>query len=55
MLVQDHIARNEMVNLCPGVVVSVPLYWHCWNLHSAVIDRLTAALQKGAQQFLVQS
>jgi LysR family transcriptional regulator (chromosome initiation inhibitor) len=54
MLVKPRIASGELVNLCPGAVVSVPLYWHCWNLHSAVIDRLTAALQVGAQQSLVQ-
>ena len=54
MLVQERIAQGELVNLCPGAVVSVPLYWHCWNLHSAVIDRLTAALQAGGKQSLVQ-
>lgn len=54
-LVQAGIATGELVNLCPDTVVSVPLYWHCWNLHSAVIDRLTAALQEGALQALVQT
>lgn len=54
MLVQERLARGELVNLCPGAVVRVPLYWHCWNLHSAVIDRLTSALQAGARESLVQ-
>ena len=54
MLVQEGLDSGELVDLCPGAVVTVPLYWHCWNLHSAVIDRLTAALQTGAQQSLVQ-
>lgn len=54
MLVQEGLDSGELVDLCPGAVVTVPLYWHCWNLHSAVIDRLTAALQTGAHQSLVQ-
>jgi LysR family transcriptional regulator (chromosome initiation inhibitor) len=30
----------------------VSLYWHCWNLHSVVIDRLTAALAGAAAKAL---
>lgn len=54
MLVQERLLGGELVNLCPGAVVSVPLYWHCWNLHSAVIDRLTAALKRAALETLHQ-
>jgi LysR family transcriptional regulator (chromosome initiation inhibitor) len=54
LLVADRIARGALVDLCPGKTISVPLYWHCWNLHSAVIDRLTLALQKAAASALIQ-
>lgn len=54
MLVSDRIASGALVNVCTAYSAQVPLYWHCWNLHSAVIDRLTAALKAGALQALVQ-
>jgi LysR family transcriptional regulator (chromosome initiation inhibitor) len=43
---------GELVNLAPQVVLPVNLYWHCWNLHSVVIDRLTAALAGAAARAL---
>ncbi len=49
------LARGELVNLAPGVTLPVELYWHCWNLDSAVIDRLTAALAGAAAGVLSQS
>ena len=54
LLVAERIARGELVDLCSGKTLSVPLYWHCWNLHSAVIDRLTQALQQAAGAALIQ-
>ena len=47
--VQSLLASGELVNLAPQCSLPVRLYWHCWNLDSAVIDRLTRALVKGAQ------
>jgi LysR family transcriptional regulator (chromosome initiation inhibitor) len=52
--VRAAIARGELVNLAPAVTLPVQLYWHCWNLNSAVIDRLTAALSDAAQTSLGQ-
>ena len=46
--VRHLLARGELVNLAPQVTLAVDLYWHCWNLHSVVIDRLTAALMGAA-------
>jgi LysR family transcriptional regulator (chromosome initiation inhibitor) len=34
------------------VTLPVNLYWHCWNLDSVVIDRLTAALTQAATSAL---
>lgn len=50
--VRTLLASGELVNLAPTTHLPVNLYWHCWNLHSVVIDRLTAALQGGAIQAL---
>jgi len=50
--VRDLLAQGELVNLAPQVSLPVSLYWHCWNLHSVVIDRLTAALAGAAAKAL---
>lgn len=42
------LASGELVNLAPQVTLPINLYWHCWNLDSVVIDRLTAALSSAA-------
>ena len=46
--VHSLLASGELVNLAPAVTLPVNLYWHCWNLDSVVIDRLTAALSGAA-------
>lgn len=51
-LVQDLLDQGELVDLAPGVSLPVNLYWHCWNLDSDVIDRLTEALSTAASQVL---
>jgi LysR family transcriptional regulator (chromosome initiation inhibitor) len=52
LLVKDQISSGELVNLTPDFSLPVSLYWHCWNLDSDVIDRLTQALAQGATQAL---
>lgn len=42
------LASGDLVDLAPSVTLPVNLYWHCWNLDSVVIDRLTAALSSAA-------
>jgi LysR family transcriptional regulator (chromosome initiation inhibitor) len=46
--VHSLLASGALVNLAPLVTLPVNLYWHCWNLDSVVIDRLTAALASAA-------
>jgi LysR family transcriptional regulator (chromosome initiation inhibitor) len=46
--VRGLLASGELVNLAPNTTLPVNLYWHCWNLDSVVIDRLTAALSSAA-------
>ena len=52
MLVRELLQRGDLVNLAPQITLPVSLYWHCWNLDSEVIDRLTNALEAAAQQAL---
>jgi len=52
LLVQDLLLRGELVNLVPDYALPVSLFWHCWNLDSLVIDRLTQVLSMAAQAAL---
>jgi LysR family transcriptional regulator (chromosome initiation inhibitor) len=52
MLVRDLLHSGQLVNLAPLITLPVSLYWHCWNLDSDVIDRMTRALEAAAQQSL---
>jgi LysR family transcriptional regulator (chromosome initiation inhibitor) len=47
--VQSLLSTGKLVNLVPNMTLPVNLYWHCWNLESVVIDRLTAALSSAAE------
>ena len=46
--VRDHLQSGRLVNIAPGSVLPVDLYWHCWNLDSVVLDALTGALTTAA-------
>ena len=52
MRVRSLLASGELVNLAPKADLPIDLYWHCWNLDSAVIDSLTTALSQAAEQAL---
>ena len=52
MLVRELLQRGDLVNLAPQIALPVSLYWHCWNLDSEVIDRLTSALEFAAKRAL---
>ena len=53
LLVRGLVAQGELVELVPGRRVPVQLYWHCWNLESALLDQLTAALTQAARGALI--
>ena len=50
--VRERLASGELVNLLPRHRLDVPLHWHCWNLHSDVLEALTAALRTAARRSL---
>lgn len=48
LLVQDRLSNGCLVDVAPGTMLSIELYWHCWNLSSSLLQQLTDVLQKGA-------
>ena len=52
LMAREALADGSMVNLAPGRSLPIQLYWHCWNLESAVLDALTAALTATAARTL---
>lgn len=50
--VREHLQSQRLVDIAPGQALPVELYWHCWNLDSAVLDALTTALTGAAAQTL---
>jgi LysR family transcriptional regulator (chromosome initiation inhibitor) len=45
---------GEIVNLAPDCTVSVRLYWHCWNLESRLLKKLSRILVNRAGKLLAQ-
>lgn len=50
--VRELLRNGTLVNLMPEHSQDVALYWHCWNLNSAVLDALTHALKSTAATVL---
>ncbi len=46
--VREHLRSGRLVDIGCGHTLPVALYWHCWNLDSAVLDALTSALTRAA-------
>ena len=43
---------NRLVEVDPNTQISVPLYWHCWNLDSKPLKQLTDHLVTAAKKHL---
>jgi len=54
MQAAGHMAEGCLVDLAPGAPMDVPLYWHCWNIPSALLSALTKALAAAARKELFQ-
>lgn len=55
LLVQPALQSGDLVNVAPGHALAIALYWHCWNLESRVLSRVSKALLGKAQQLLQAS
>lgn len=52
LLARPLLEAGQLVDLAPGHTLPVQLYWHCWNLESAVLNALTEALIAAARRAL---
>jgi LysR family transcriptional regulator (chromosome initiation inhibitor) len=52
---QALLASGGLVDLAPAAPMNVPLYWHCWNIPSALLAQLTKALREAGRAQLVQT
>ena len=52
LLVRPWLDSGQLVDLAPETRVPVALYWHCWNLDSPLLDRLTRAVIAAANAAL---
>ena len=48
LLAKPHLEQGRLVDLLPTFHLSVPLYWHCWQMESEVLARVTSALREAA-------
>jgi LysR family transcriptional regulator (chromosome initiation inhibitor) len=46
--------QGLLIDLRPGAMVDVALYWHCWQVATKSLDVLTRALVEGGRQTLAQ-
>ena len=52
LLAHEALAQGHLSNLAPKHVLSVDLFWHCWNLESALLNAISEALIQGARSAL---
>jgi LysR family transcriptional regulator (chromosome initiation inhibitor) len=52
LLALPALADGRLTNLAPAKPLAINLYWHCWNLESALLAAISKALVLGAQQAL---
>jgi LysR family transcriptional regulator (chromosome initiation inhibitor) len=55
LLVRPLLESGELIDLAPRAELGVNLYWHCWNLDSAVLAALTEAIGEAAKKALKQA
>ncbi len=48
-------ASGRIINLSPAHAVDVELYWHCWNLKSALMERFNRHFLTRSRQLLDQA
>jgi len=48
------LTTGRLIDMAPGAPMDVPLYWHCWNIPSALLALLTKALREAGRKELIQ-
>jgi len=54
MQAKELLAAGGLVDLAPDAPMEVPLFWHCWNIPSALLALLTKALREAGRRELIQ-
>lgn len=49
----DLVARGELIDLAPGKLSDVVLYWHAWRVQSPKLERLSAQVMAAAREALL--
>ncbi len=49
---RSFLSSGRMVDLSPGCLVSAKLYWHCWNIKSDSLEKLTRHMIRSAKTLL---
>nr|WP_312989564.1 LysR family transcriptional regulator ArgP [Comamonas koreensis] len=52
LLARPYLADGRLVNVAESQVLRVDLYWHCWNLQSALLGALSDAMVHSAKSSL---
>ena len=52
LLARPFLADGRLVNVAESQVLRVDLYWHCWNLQSALLSQLSSAMLSSAKAHL---
>ena len=52
LLVQPALQAGDLVDAAPGHALPIALFWHCWNLESRVLTRVSQALLSEARELL---
>lgn len=52
--VRPALEAGDLVDVAPGHALAIDLYWHCWNLDSRVLERVSRALLRTARVLLAQ-
>jgi len=52
LLIRGLIKNSDLVNVSPQLGLPMQLFWHCWNLKSAVLDSISGAFTAKAEKLL---
>jgi LysR family transcriptional regulator (chromosome initiation inhibitor) len=49
------LSLGTLIDLAPAAPMPIPLYWHCWNIASPLLARLTRALRETGRRELIHA
>jgi LysR family transcriptional regulator, chromosome initiation inhibitor len=52
-LINAQLEKHLLIDVVPNYAMPVPMYWHCWNFESEVLDNFSYAIRTTAAQWLL--